>query len=270
MQIDLRAAIKSKNPKLEKKIPNFCFRWLENLLCVEKLNYFLERHSNDSPIDFATNGCKYLGAEYNAFPEENIPQTGRYIIVSNHPLGGVDGLSLISIMGKYRSDIQFPVNDLLMQLKPMEGVFIPINKHGKNASSSINRLHEAFESDDLIIYFPAGLCSRKQNGVVRDLEWKKTVVSKARETHRDIIPVFFGGENSNKFYRLARWRKRLGIKFNIEMLLLPSEAFGQKGKVLPVVFGKPIPYQHFDSSKNDKEWAAWLKEQVYYLKNIIE
>jgi len=174
-------------------------------------------------------------------------------------------LALISLIGKYRSDIKFPVNDLLMVLKPMHGTFIPINKHGRNNTDAAKELHDVFASNDLILYFPAGLCSRKINGKIQDLEWKKTIVQKAVAYQRDIIPVFFEGRNSERFYRIANWRKKLGIKANLEMMLLPDEMTKQKGKEFTITFGNPIPYSTFDSSKSPKEWAAWLREQAYKL-----
>lgn len=265
MQIDIRNIIESKNAKLSKWIPNFLIKKFEKILELKKINYFLEHHSDDSAIDFARNAIDYVEAKIDVRNEENIPETGRYIIVSNHPLGGIDGIALISIVGRHRKDIKFPVNDFLLHLKPMREIFIPINKVGKNSLSSMKEFNEAFESDNLILYFPAGLCSRKENGIIRDLDWKKTVIKKARETHRDIIPAYFDGKNSEKFYRIARWRKRLKIKFNIEMMYLPAETFNQKGETFTVTFGKPISYDTFDKSKNDVEWAAWLKEQVYSL-----
>lgn len=267
MQIDIRKIIESKNAKLAKRIPNFLIKKFEKILELKKINYFLAHHSEDTAIDFARNTIDYVGANIIVKNEENIPKEGRYIIVSNHPLGGIDGVALISAIGKYRKDLKFPVNDFLLYLQPMRDIFIPINKMGKSSVSSMKEFNEAFESDNLILYFPAGLCSRKENGILRDLEWKKTIIRKARETKRDIIPVFFDGENSEKFYRIARWRKRLKIKFNIEMMFLPAEIFKQKGNTFTATFGKPISYNTFDQSQNDAEWASWLKEQVYSLTN---
>ena len=148
----------------------------------------------------------------------------------------------------------------------MHGIFIPINKHGSLDRNAVQELNDTFASDDIIVYFPAGLCSRKQKGgIIRDLEWKPTIVTKAKQYQRDIIPAYFDGKNSNFFYNLARFRKAIGIKFNIEMLYLVDEMYRQKGHTLRVTFGDPIPYQTFTDEKDNKEWAAWLKEQTYSL-----
>jgi len=269
MRIDVEEAFKQKNPKLHKKIPNFVFNKIRRLIHEEEINNFISEHKDEPPILFATHGLEDLfKIEIKVVNEENIPKTGRHIIVANHPLGGLDGLTMISLLGKYRSDIKLPVNDLLMQLKPLEGVFTPINKHGRNKQDSIKQLNDIFASDDLIIYFPAGLCSRKQKGEIYDLEWKKTIISKAKEHQRDIVPVYFDGKNSNRFYNIANFRKKIGIKSNIEMIFLPDEMFRQTGKKFTIVFGNKIKFTTFDNSKTEKHWAQWLKEQVYDLKKL--
>jgi putative hemolysin len=267
INISVEQAIKSKNPALYRRLPKFLIRWVERLIHQNEMSEFLKEHYNDSSIDFATNTIRFFGASIAVENEENIPITGRKIVVSNHPLGGIDGLALISVLGRYRQDIIFPVNDLLMQLEPMRQVFIPLNKHGKNSTDAVKQLHQAFASDHVILYFPAGLCSRKQKSKICDLTWKKTIIAKAKEYQRDIVLAHFDGKNSNRFYRIAAWRKKLGIKANIEMILLPDEAFRQKGKTVTIRFGKTISYTHFDNSKTEQEWAAWLKKQVYLLGN---
>jgi putative hemolysin len=226
------------------------------------MNQFLCEYGDRTGIEFAKNVVeKFANASVSVVNEELIPKEGRYIVVSNHPLGAIDGLALITLIGQYRSDIKFPVNDLLMILNQMHGIFTPINKHGRHSANAAKELHNIFESNDLVIYFPAGLCSRKINGKIQDLEWKKTIIQKAKEYQRDIIPAYFDGRNSGRFYRIANWRKRLGIKFNIEMILLPDEMTKQKGKQFTITFGKPISHTTFDATKTNKEWAAWLREQ---------
>ena len=260
LQIDVRQTIASKNKKLAKWLPHFVIRWIEKLIHQDEINNFLEKHQHACALDFAKYGLEeFAQASITVQHEEKLPKTGRYIVVSNHPLGGIDGLALISLIGKYRSDIKFPVNDLLMAIKPMHGIFIPINKHGRNNLDAVTELHRAFASNDLILYFPAGLCSRKIKGKIQDLEWKKTIIQKAKEYQRDIIPVFFDGKNSARFYRIANWRRRLGIKVNLEMVLLPDEMVRQKGNQFTVTFGDPISYKTFNSSKTPQEWAAWLR-----------
>jgi putative hemolysin len=266
MQLSVAKALQDKNPGLYKKIPSFVIRWVERLICQDEMNMLLREHGHLSSLGFTNAVIDYLDNELEIHHEENIPRSGRYIIASNHPLGGLDGMTLISVCGRYRQDIKFPVNDLLYYVEPMREIFVPINKHGRTGEGACKMFNEAFESDNLVLYFPAGLCSRKKKGVIQDLEWKKTIISRAKQTQRDIIPCYFGARNSNLFYNVANLREKLGVKSNLEMILLPREMMKKKKSHFEITFGEPISYHHFDDSKNDKEWAAWLKEKVYSLK----
>jgi len=264
-KIDVKSVIAAKSPKLLKIMPQFIIRWLERTIHQDEMNQFYAVHKNLPSIEFAQEVLQMLSPEITLINENNIPKTGRHIMVSNHPLGGLDGITLISVIGKFRRDIKVPVNDLLLFVEPLRDVFIPIAKVGKNSRDNVRQLEDAFESNNLIIYFPAGLCSRRKKGIIQDPEWKKTIIGKARETHRDIIPVHFAGRNSNWFYNLSNFRKKLGIKTNIEMLYLVDEMYRQRGKSFTITFGEPIPYTMFNKSKTDKEWALWLQNLVYKL-----
>ena len=218
-------------------------------------------------MDFANSLLHELNVTVNLVGAENIPEKGRFTFASNHPLGGLDGISLVSVLGsKYDSKIKFLVNDLLMNVKPLAPVFLPINKYGGQAKDSAEEIRKAYESDDQILVFPAGLCSRLQPGGVQDLEWKKTFIAKTIQYQRDVVPVYFDGLNSKFFYRFARIRKMLGLKFNIELIYLPSEMFKSENKTFTIYFGKPIPWQTFDRTKTLGQWAAEVKKQVYDLK----
>nr|NQU91085.1 1-acyl-sn-glycerol-3-phosphate acyltransferase [Bacteroidota bacterium] len=262
--INLKKVISDKNPRLIKLLPGFILSYLKRVIHQDELNAAIYKHRNKFGLDFIDSILNEFGVIIETAGLENLPRKGRMIIVSNHPLGGLDGMALMREVGKVRKDFLFPVNDLLMNLPNLKELFIPINKHGSNAEN-IRIFNRTFESDLLMLYFPAGLVSRKQKGQIIDLEWKKTVVSKAKGFKRDIIPVHIGGKNSNFFYNLANIRKSLGIKANIEMLYLVDEMFMQKDKIIKITFGNPIPYQVFDKRHTDREWAGILKEQVYAL-----
>jgi putative hemolysin len=262
--IDIERVFEDKNPRLNKFLPGFIFRYLKMVIHQDELNDALERHKDKVGLDFIDEILDDFGAKIIVEGIENVPEKGRYIIASNHPLGGIDGMALMQVAGKIRKDILFPVNDLLMYLPNLKPLFIPLNKHGRNAEN-LRLFDEAFASDSVILYFPAGLCSRKVKGEIIDLEWKKTFISKAKKFKRDILPVYIQGRNTNFFYNLANLRQKLGVKANIEMLYLVNEMFKQKDKEILIRFGKPIPYQHFDHSKKDSEWASFMKEHVYSL-----
>ena len=199
--------------------------------------------------------------------EENITAEGLFTFASNHPLGGADaGLEIGWLARKYNDKVITPANSFLLHLKQLAQYLIPVNKMGSQSRELAGLLNEAFHSDRQVLFFPAGICSRKVNGVITDLDWKKTFITKSRETKRDIIPIWFSGHNSKRFYRIAAFRKFFKIKLNLEMLTLPDELFGYRGQHFKMVIGKPIPYTTFTSEKTDTEWAQYVKEQVYALK----
>ena len=260
--IDLEKVFREKNPRGTRFIPGFVFGYLRRIIHEKEINAFLYNNRDKIGLDFVDALISYFAVTLKVIGEENLPTAGRNMIAANHPLGGLDGVALMHTVGKKRKDIVFPVNDILMFLPNLQPLFIPINKHGSN-TENLQIIHNTFESEKLMLYFPAGLVSRKQNGKIEDLEWKKTFISKAKQFKRDIIPTFVNGRNSNFFYNLALFRKNLGLKANIEMLFLPKEMFSQKKKTIEIKFGQPIPYETFDKRYNYNEWALRIKKYVY-------
>lgn len=255
--IDLDKVLAAKNIKA----PRGVVRLLNRLLHVEEINRCLYLYRDKKGVEFAEAVLNYLGINVEVQNQERIPANGNPIIVANHPLGGPDGMALIAAVGKVRSDIKFPVNDFLLHIKPMESIFVAVDKvHGNRATAA--GINEVFASDNALLYFPAGLCSRRIKGKIVDLEWKPTIVKKAILHHRDIIPIRIEAHNRRRFYTLANLRKHLGIKFNFEMALLPSEMFAQRGKTFRMIVGESVPWQTFDSSKTSKEWAAEIKLKI--------
>jgi 1-acyl-sn-glycerol-3-phosphate acyltransferase len=265
--IDLKKFIASKSPKLAKLLPKFVYKWLNKLLHVDQVNEFLHVNRDYQGIDFATQIVKSFNPKLSVVGTENITTDGRFLVAANHPLGGLDGVALISTVGQIRPDVLFPVNDILMLLVNLRPVFVGVNKYGGN-SEHMQSLTDAFKGENTILYFPAGLCSRRQkNGKISDLNWKSTVITQARKNQRDIIPTYIDAQNSKRFYNWAYWRKKLGIKVNIEQLFLVDEMYNFDGKSIKIIFGKPIPYSTFDKRFNDKKWAEFLKQHVYDLKS---
>ena len=266
-QIDIKQVLRQKAPSAARKIPGFMVDYLIRTVHQDELNEILRRYHDKDGVAFMQELIGYFDLNLELVNEENIPAEGRYIFASNHPLGGLDGICLSAIIGgRFDGKIRYLVNDLLLYLANLRSIFVPINKHGAQGKKNAELIEKAYASDNQIITFPAGLCSRKQNGKIQDTEWKKSFIQKAVEYRRDIVPVFFEGRNSNFFYRLANMRKALGIKMNYEMIYLPDEMFKSKHKTYSIHFGKPIPWQTFDSSRKPAEWAEWVKEIVYNLK----
>jgi 1-acyl-sn-glycerol-3-phosphate acyltransferase len=267
-KIDVERILFSKNPALAKAVPRFIVNYLKRIVHQEELNNFLRIYGHLKDSELIEAGLKHFEIKYNVSGTENIPETGRYIFVSNHPLGGLDGLVFIYELSKHFHDIKFPVNDILTNIENLSGIFLPVNKHGSQGRDAAKRIEEAYSSESQILYFPAGLCSRKKKGVIKDLQWHKSFISKAIQHHRDIVPAYFSGRNSDFFYNLSNLRKLVGIKANIEMLYLADEMFRQKDKEIRLVFGKTIPWVTFDRSRSAPEWADWVKSKSYELETV--
>jgi len=265
--VDLDRVIYNKSPRLSKLLPKLFIRYLKRVIHQDDINYLVDINKDYYGLEFVNNTLKEMGIEYSVEGSENIPSSGRYIFASNHPLGGLDGLVFISELGKYFKEIRFFVNDLLLNIKNFDPIFIPVNKHGRQSLDYVKQIEKVYDSDAQILHFPAGLCSRKIKGKIVDLEWKKSFIAKAIKHKRDIVPVHFAGKNSNFFYNFANIRKTIGIKLNIEMIYLPGEMFNQKNKHIVLRFGRPISYKTFDKSLTYSGWAEKIKEKVYSLGN---
>ncbi len=267
-EIDIKKVLAQKAPKASRKIPGFVVDYLTRLIHQEELNDILARYRDKEGVDFMRELIGYFDLTLEVARESDIPSEGRYIFASNHPLGGLDGICLSAIIGsRFDGKIKYPVNDLLLYIPNLRSIFIPINKHGSQSKDNARLLDEAFASDNQVITFPAGLCSRKIKGRIQDTEWKKSFIQKAVQYERDIVPVFFDARNSSFFYNIARAREALGIKMNYEMIFLPDEMFRCKHKTFRIYFGKPIPWRTFDASKKASEWAKWVRDIVYKLKD---
>lgn len=265
LSVDVEKVIRGKNPGLADRIPRFVMEYVKRLIHQDEINRLLLDNRDYCGVDFAAHIIRDLNVTYNVhYTGKTSPLPGgRYIFVSNHPLGGLDGMILISYIGNRFGDVRFIVNDLLMHIKPLAPVFVPVNKYGHMRHDNTLMFHETFQSDAQVLYFPAGLCSRLIKGQVTDLDWKKTFVSKAIESRRDIVPMFFSGENTRRFYRLANIRKHLGIKFNIETILLPDEMFRKKGASFDLYIGEPVPYTSLTDEHSHKEWCDIIRHQCY-------
>lgn len=261
--IDVEKVLKDKAYKLYKWLPRFAINWLKRKLHEQELNDAMWKLRDDKGLDFNTKALDILGAKVFSVNPENVPTTGNITIAANHPLGGLDGMALIKAVGLIRPDVHFFVNDILKNVTNYGDVFVAVNKLGAASAKSLRTMEDIFRQGGAVLIFPAGLVSRKQNGIVRDLSWKKSFVTQAIDHKRQVIPTYIEGENSKFFYNFAHWRKRLGIKANIEMLFLPDEMFSANKKDIRIHFGKPFSYELFDASRSHKQWADKLYEYIY-------
>lgn len=268
--VDLEAVVKNKLPKHYPKVPKWVFRFAEWLICQKDMNYIISTLRNVEGPDFAQGMCDLMKVKYNVKGMENIPDEGRFIFVSNHPLGAFDGILYINIFGHKYPKFKVIVNDILMYIVALRPNFLPVNTLGKQKREDMEAIDTAYKDPDMqLLSFPAGFCSRYIGGKIQDIEWKKSVITQAIESQRDIIPMHFNGRNSVFFYGLEWLRRKLGMKFNIGLILLPRQMVKTaSGKTFGITIGKPIPWQTFtDRSKTPQEWAQWLREQSYLLKD---
>ncbi len=253
IQINLRGLLEQRLGTKMRFVPRFVTRGLERLVRQQELNDALNHLYPLRGAAFCAEALRYFDIEVKLAHPERLPQQGRCIFVSNHPLGGLDGLALISILKQqYGSEPYFVVNDMLMAVEPLSDNFIPVNKLGRQSREYPRALEHALASDAPVVMFPAGLVSRRQpDGSIADLKWQKSFVTRALASHRDVVPMFFDGKNSKRFYSTAQWRKRLGIKFNIEMVLLPSELLKSRGARYTVTIGQTIPWSDLATALPD-------------------
>lgn len=266
--IDIEKIVCSKLGKGSRFIPKFVFNGLRRFIHEEWINTFLNQEGEKQGAEWLCDCMKYINVRLEVSGLENLPPAGAppCTFVSNHPLGGADGVALGSILAThYNNRVKYLVNDLLMNLHGLAPLCIPVNKTGGQSRSLPAMIKAGFEGQDHIIMFPAGLCSRLIDGEVKDLPWRKTFIQKSVETQRDVVPIHFYGENSPRFYRIARWCQRLKLKVNLAMPTLPDELFKAQGKTFRVVIGKPIAWQTFTKERTATEWAAYVREQAYAL-----
>ena len=272
--LDIDKILESKMGDKAKKVPRFLVNWLKNIMHQEWLNKHIWETRESEGSAWLVEVLRCFNVTLQVHGEENLPpkdDARRYTFVSNHPLGGIDGIAIGSVIGKrYDDNFRYLVNDLLMNLPSLAPLCIPINKTGKQSRDFPRMVEAGFSSDRHMLMFPAGLCSRLIDGEIHDIPWTKTFITKSVQTQRDVVPIYFSGHNSRRFYRIAKVCKALRLKFNVAMLFLVDEMYKNQGKTFHIYIGKPIPYQTFDKTRNAKQWAQWVEDEVYKMRPADE
>jgi len=261
--IDVERVLEEKNSRLKKILPKFLIKYIKRIVHEDDFNELLTDLKDYRGIDFVQAIVKKYNINIQTFGAENIEKGKKYIFASNHPIGGFDGVVFMHEVDKYSGSLRFIVNDILIHFKNYEPLFVGVNKHGATPRENIKRLDDIYSSEHQLLIFPAGLVSRRKKGIVSDLKWQKSFITKAIQHQRDVIPVKISGELGSFFYNLANFRSSIGIKANIEMFYLADEAFKHANTTIKIQFGKSIPYTDFDKSKKTEDWAAWVRNKVY-------
>ncbi len=262
-KISLDDMLRRRWPRAAACIPRPVVRVMERALCIDRLNDYIVHHAGLPTAEFLHGFLDSLQVSYTIEGMERLRPGGRYIIASNHPFGGLDGVILSAAMIDRFGGVGVVVNDLLSEIRALSDIWIPVNTRGAQRSGNVVRFDEVMRSDKPVITFPAGLCSRRIGGRVRDTEWHPSFVKRAIMHERDIAPVYIDGKLSNGFYRMACMRRRLGIGFNIEMLRLPSEMYAQQGQHIAIRIGDPLACRDIRLTESTHDVCRKVREKVY-------
>jgi len=228
-----------------------------------EVNQFLEEHQDDEGFDFIDQVFTFFNFSYSASHRDrgNIPASGRVIIVANHPLGALDGLSLLKLVGEVRRDVKIVVNDMLMEFKALNSLLLPVDNLKKSTQkSSISRILQSLNNEEAIIIFPAGEVSRMRPNGVRDGKWSSGFLSFAKKTQAPILPIYVKARNSSLFYSSSMLYKPLSS------MLLAHEIFNKYSKTITFKVGAPIPYRFLDRLPLErKEIARLIRRHAYLL-----
>ncbi len=267
--ISVAGILRAKAPRIYPRIPRGVVRGISRLIHEDEINHVLTTCDTGDPFEFLRGFFSYAGVSYEAVGLDRLPRDGRFIFAANHPFGGMDGMMLAERIGTHFGDVRVIVNDILMYLDPLKGIFVPVNKSGAQRGAYAVAFNEAFAGPAPVLTFPAGLCSRcGRDGVVADVEWRPNFIKRAAQTDRLIVPVYVEGRLSKRFYRWARWRKRLGVKFNIEQIFLPDEMFRQRGQHFRLIFGEPVSVEQLrtaTATTNPTALATEVRRRTYEL-----
>jgi hypothetical protein len=155
--IDIEQLFRSKNPAILKWLPKFILNYLKRVIHQEEINDFMFRNKLLKDYEFSKQVIKEFNIKVEIEGIENVPRSGGVILVGNHPLGGMDGIALVTALDGIRNDVTFIVNDLLMNITNLNGIFVGVNKHGRNVGEQLQVVEKLFASDKAVFLFPAGL-----------------------------------------------------------------------------------------------------------------
>ena len=262
--LNIEQAVQQKFPKFERSRPwikKSTISFLRKITHEQEVNRFLELHQDLKGFDFIEQVLDYFNFSYSISHRDrnNIPATGRVVIVANHPLGALDGLSLLKLVGEVRRDVKIVANDMLMNFNAVDSLFLPVDNLSKSTrKSSISRIIDSLNNEEAVIVFPAGEVSRIRPSGVRDGKWNTGFLNFAKKTNSPILPIYVGARNSSLFYSASMVYKPLSG------MMLAHEMFNKNSKNITMRVGEPIPYKQVDQLPLVKaEKAKLLRRHLY-------
>jgi putative hemolysin len=263
--VDIEKAIRNANNRFLKSLPGFVIRIIKRSIHQDEINATIHRSRHLKGVQFINEILYGWNMTVDIKGGENVPTTGRFVFVANHPVGAMDALAFFNVVNRFFPDAISPSNELLNHIPNIRSLILGLNVFGKNTKETAAKLQDLFESDTQILIFPSGEVSRRKKGIISDPVWQKSFITKSIQHKRDIIPFHISGRNSNLFYNVANLRTFLGIKMYVETMLLSNEMMKQRNSTVTVTIGKVIPYQTFTSEYSHPEWAQKVRSIVYSL-----
>ncbi len=241
---------------------------------INEVNTLYDKLKDKEGQDYFDSFVRELDLKYVVFEEDlaKIPKTGPFILVSNHPLGAIDGVLMCKILSEIRPDFKIVGNFLLERIKPMEPYVIPVNPFGgerkkiKNSSTGMRAALKHLEEGGCIGIFPAGEVSNKNNpeSEVKDKEWEKPALKLIKMAKVPVVPMYFHAFNSGLFYNVAK------IHPDLQTVMLPSEMMRKREKPIRIRIGKPVSVKTMDEQDSVEEISELLQNKIYLLKSYFE
>ncbi len=265
--IDIQKEIEKKFPKIKEKenvLKKSLLKIAKKIVHEDSINQFLSQNSHLKGFDFVDAVLDYFDFDYTVSSNDlqNIPSTGKVIIIANHPLGGLDALCLLKLVGQIRKDVKILANDFLVGFEALHSLMIPLdNFKDRQSKESIKKIYEALKNEEAIIIFPAGEVSRATPKGVKDPAWNKGFLNFAKNSNSAILPIFLDAKNSKAFYTISLINKTFST------LLLSNEMFNKKSKNINIKIGQIIPSEHITPKGLNKDFLVNLyKKHLYALK----
>ncbi|MFW2565500.1 GNAT family N-acyltransferase [Aliarcobacter butzleri] len=265
--IDIQKEIEKKFPKIKEKenvLKKSLLKIAKKIVHEDSINQFLLQNSHLKGFDFVDAVLDYFDFDYTVSSNDlqNIPSTGKVIIIANHPLGGLDALCLLKLVGQIRKDVKILANDFLVGFEALHSLMIPLdNFKDRQSKESIKKIYEALNNEEAIIIFPAGEVSRATPKGVKDPAWNKGFLNFAKNSNSAILPIFLDAKNSKTFYTISLINKTFST------LLLSNEMFNKKSKNINIKIGQIIPSENITPKGLNKDFLVNLyKKHLYALK----